>query len=406
MAVRVDLRALPRLTNPVYYPLHRDRSRYLVLYGGAGSGKSVFAAQKLVVRTLTEPGHKILVLRKVAKTLRNSAFAQVQAVIAQWGLGKLFRANKSDLEIRCINGSQFIFAGLDDAEKLKSITGITAVWIEEASELTQDDFTQVDLRLRGLSKHYKQIILTFNPISVTSWLKARWFDRPDPEATVLKTTYQDNRFLDDAYIRVLEGLKDKDHVYYQIYALGNWGQIGNLILTNYVIEEIPTNDRAYGSVYGGLDFGFNDPSAFLKIGWKDSEIWVLAEVYKRGLTNAELIEEIRPVVGIGLEITADSAEPARIKEARQAGLRVRPAKKGPDSVKASLDWLRRHRIHIHPACVHTIAEIQGYKYREDKDGHVLEEPVDFENHAMDALRYGTEPLRAVRRPPQDKPPGW
>lgn len=226
---RVDLAALPKLTNPVYYPLYKNQNRYLVLYGGAGSGKSVFAAQKTIRRMLEEPGHKILVVRKVAKTLRQSTFALLCQIISDWNLGEIFEINKTEMEIRCINGSQVIHAGLDDVEKIKSIQGITSIWIEESSELEKADFMQLDLRLRGKLKYYKQITLSFNPISVSHWLKTEFFDNPKEDAFTLKTTYKDNKFLDDEYIKVLMALKDTDEYYFTVYVLGNWGVLGKTI---------------------------------------------------------------------------------------------------------------------------------------------------------------------------------
>lgn len=394
--IKIDLTALPELTNDIYYPLYKDTSRYLVLYGGAGSGKSVFAAQKILVRMLTEQPHRFLVARKVARTLRFSVFSLFQDLIAQWSLSPLFKINKSDMTITCTNGNQIIFAGLDDVEKLKSIAGITGIWIEEASELEERDFHQLDLRLRGPTKHYKQIILTFNPISALHWLKKEFFDYKKDNATVLKTTYKDNKFLDLEYAKVLEELKFKDRTYYNIYALGEWGILGNLVFTNYVIEDIPLNDESYNAIYYGLDFGYNDPSVLIKIGWKDSEIYVLDEIYERHLTNTELIKLCESRVDKRHLIIADSAEPDRIQEFKKAGFRIQPCTKGKDSVKFGIDWLKRRKIHIHPSCVNTIKEIQTYKYREDKDGNVLDEPVDFNNHAMDALRYATEPLRSMK----------
>lgn len=394
--IKIDLTALPKLTNEIYYPLYRNQSRYLVLYGGAGSGKSVFAAQKILVRILTEQPHRFLVVRKVARTLRFSVFSLFQDMIAQWELTPLFKVNKSDMTITCINGNQILFAGLDDPEKLKSIAGITGIWIEEASELEQKDFQQLDLRLRGPTKYYKQIILTFNPISALHWLKKEFFDYKKANATVLKTTYRDNKFIDPEYAKVLEELKYRDRTYYNIYALGEWGVLGNLVFTNYVIEDIPLNDESYNAICYGLDFGYNDPSALIKIGWKDSEIYVLDEIYERHLTNTELIKLCESRVDKRHLIIADSAEPDRIQEFKKAGFRIQPCTKGKDSVKFGLDWLKRRKIHIHPSCVNTIKEIQTYKYREDKDGNVLDEPVDFNDHAMAALRYGTELLRNTK----------
>ncbi len=394
--IKIDLTALPELTNEIHYPLYRNQSRYLVLYGGAGSGKSVFAAQKILVRMLTEQPHRFLVVRKVARTLRFSVFSLFQDLIAQWSLSPLFKINKSDMTITCINSNQIIFAGLDDVEKLKSIAGITGIWIEEASELEQKDFQQLDLRLRGPTKYYKQIILTFNPISALHWLKKVFFDYKKENATAVKSTYKDNKFIDPEYVKVLEDLKNQDITYYKIYALGEWGILGNLVFTNYVIEDIPPNDESYNAIYYGLDFGYNDPSALIKIGWKDSEIYVLDEIYERHLTNTELIKLCESRIDKKHLIIADSAEPDRIKEFKKAGFRIQPCTKGKDSVKFGIDWLKRRKIHIHPSCVNTIKEIQTYKYREDKDGNVLDEPVDFNNHAMDALRYATELLRDMK----------
>lgn len=394
--IRIDLSALPELTNDIYYPLYKDKSRYLVLYGGAGSGKSVFAAQKILVRILTEQPHRFLVVRKVARTLRFSVFSLFQDIIAQWNLTPLFKVNKSDMTITCMNGNQILFAGLDDVEKLKSIANITGIWVEEASELEQKDFQQLDLRLRGPTKHYKQIILTFNPISALHWLKKVFFDFKKDNATIVKSTYKDNKFIDPEYVKVLEDLKNQDETYYKIYALGEWGVLGNLVFANYVIEDIPLNDESYNAIYYGLDFGYNDPSALIKIGWKDSEIYVLDEIYERHLTNTELIKLCENRVDKKHLIIADSAEPDRIKEFKKAGFRIQGCTKGKDSVKFGIDWLKRRKIHIHPSCVNTIKEIQTYKYKEDKDGNVLDEPVDFNDHAMAALRYGTELLRNTK----------
>lgn len=396
--IKIDLTALPELTNDVYYPLYKDKSRYLVLYGGAGSGKSVFAAQKILVRMLTEQPHRFLVVRKVAKTLRYSVFSLSQDIIGQWGLTALFKVNKSDMTITCANGNQIIFAGLDDPEKLKSIAGITGIWIEEASELEQKDFQQLDLRLRGPTKYYKQIILTFNPISALHWLKKVFFDFKKDNATIVKSTYKDNKFIDPEYVKVLEDLKNQDETYYKIYALGEWGVLGNLVFTNYVVEDMPTDESRYSSIFYGLDFGYNDPSVLLKVAIHDNEIYILDEIYERHLTNTQLIELCKEKVNKRYIIIADSAEPDRIEEFKKAGFRIQPCTKGNDSVKFGIDWLKRHKIHINSCCVNTIKEIQTYKYKENKDGNVLDEPVDFNNHAMDALRYGTELLRDMKEP--------
>lgn len=219
------------------HPLLDNRNRYLVLYGGAGSGKSVVAAQKMIIRMLEEKGHKFLVVRKVANTLRNSVFSLLRGTIADWGLSQLFKINKSDMDITCANGNQIIFAGLDDVEKLKSIHGVTGMWLEEASEILQEDFQQLDLRLRGETRNYKQIMISFNPISITHWLKAVFFDQNKANSKVVHTTYKDNMFIDDEYKLQLESLKIQDPYYYTVYALGEWGVLGKTVFNAQIVTE-------------------------------------------------------------------------------------------------------------------------------------------------------------------------
>ena len=227
--------------NPKFYPLLREDShRYLLLYGGAGSGKSVFAVQRFLYRLLTLPLCNLLVVRAVAATNRDSTYALFRQVISRWGLSELFSCKDSDLRISCANGNSVIFKGLDDTEKLKSITfpkgELTDIWIEEASEVLEEDFNQLDVRLRGKGAH-KQMVLTFNPVSVLHWLKLRFFDRQDPRAVVLKSTYKDNQFLDEDYKRTLEGYKDTDPYYYSVYCLGEWGVLGQTIFDAQKVSE-------------------------------------------------------------------------------------------------------------------------------------------------------------------------
>jgi phage terminase large subunit len=224
--------------NSCYRDLMDNDSRYLILYGGAGSGKSYFAAQKLILRMLEEDSHKVLIVRKVARTLRESTFSLLKGVINDWGLSHLFEVNKTDMTVTCIhNGNQIIHAGLDDVEKMKSIHGITAIWIEEASEVDQQDFQQLDLRLRGHTKNYKQILISFNPISALHWLKSVFFDKERKNSKVRHTTYLDNEFIDDSYKEVLESMKEDDPYYYQVYALGMWGTTGNTIFSAQKVNE-------------------------------------------------------------------------------------------------------------------------------------------------------------------------
>lgn len=263
MRVSIPARAI----NPCYRPLLRDSShRYLVLYGGAGSGKSVFAVQRLLVRLLEQPMCNLLVIRATAVSHRDSTYALFRQTIAAWGLGALFRCSNSSMRVVCLNGNQVVFKGLDDPEKLKSITfpkgDLTDVWVEEASEITQAQFNQLDLRLRGQGPH-RQMTLTFNPVSAMHWLKKRFFDHPDGRAAVLKTTYQDNRFLDQAYRQTLESYRVSDPYYYQVYCLGEWGVLGRTVFhQGNVMERLahlaPPVDRGeflFSGAHGLIDPG-------------------------------------------------------------------------------------------------------------------------------------------------------
>ena len=404
----IDFSHLPAVINPAYYPLLWDTKRFNVLYGGAGSGKSVFATQRYVYRMVTKKGHNILGVCKVDKANRDSTFAQMNQTINMWGLREAFHVNASPLSITCKhNGNQMLFRGLDDPEKLKSLTfangPLTDIWVEEASAITPNDDRQLRLRLRGYAAVPKQVTYTFNPIDAQHWLKGRFFDHPlAPErATVLKTTYKDNAWLAPDDRSELEALKDEDLTYYQIYALGEWGVIGNVVFTNYVIEDFAYDLANFDAVYQGQDYGFNHPFAFELVGMKDGELYIFDEVYKRQRTNGELIEDSRQYFE-GRKIlesvqrgttTGDSAEPDRIKEWNQSGWRTVASKKGPGSERFGIDFLKHRRMHIHSLrCPGIAAEIPTFKYREDKNGNVLEEFVDFKNDGIAAVRYATESI--------------
>lgn len=211
--------------NECYQDAMECESRYLVLYGGSGSGKSVFASQKILLRIIQEPGHRILIVRKVADTMRESVFKRIKNELAAMGVAYLFSVNQTNMSFtHKFNGNEIIASGLDDVEKLKSIEKITGIWIEEATELNESDFDQLDLRLRGETKVYKQIILTFNPVDESSWLKKRFFDTDNPKAFTVKTTFQDNAFIDDEYRQILEQKASVSPNLYRIYYLGEWGR--------------------------------------------------------------------------------------------------------------------------------------------------------------------------------------
>ncbi len=228
---------LSATTNPVFRSLYLDEHRFLVLKGGGGSGKSIFAGRKILERCVHEPGHRILVCRKVARTLRESCLAQLRRQLARHYPDSGAKIKLSDMTISFPNGSEILMVGLDDVEKLKSIYEITSIWIEEATELEEGDLNQLDIRLRGRRINYYQIILTFNPTSINHWLKARFFDAPSPDVRVHESTYRDNPHLPEENRRRLEAFREIDAYYYDVYCLGQWGVTGRSVFRARAVAE-------------------------------------------------------------------------------------------------------------------------------------------------------------------------
>lgn len=390
--IKIDLTNLPAITNDVYIPLYANTSRYLVLYGGAGSGKSVFVGQKIVLRMLTETHHKFLVVRKVEATIRESARAEIIGAIEEMGFNALFKYSTSptgEMTITCINGNKILFRGLDDKEKMKSIKGITGLWLEEASDFTLDDFTQLDLRLRGQLKNYKQVILSFNPITSKHWLRKRFFDKDsnkDKDATILHTTYKHNRYLDDKYIQVLENLKNTNFSYYQIYALGKWGVLKGLIYTEYtVIDEMPKDTEIHRY---GIDFGFNHPTACTEVKIDGENLYLNELLYESNLTNTDLIRRLKanhPFL-LNLKGFLDSAEPARIADFEKSGFDVLGALK---DVTAGIDKIKSMKIHVTKTSLNIIDELDLYSWKLDRNSEPLDEPIKEDDDACDSFRYAT-----------------
>ena len=237
----VNINISKKVFNKGFLYLLDNIKRYLVLYGGAGSGKSFFVVQRYIYKLLKSKKFNLLVVRATGKSNRDSTFALFKQVINKWRLSKYFKINESDLRIKCLlNGHEIIFSGLDDVEKLKSITfsqgELTDVWIEEASEIQEADFNQLDVRLRGKGTK-KQIVISFNPIDINHWLKKRFFDRQDDNVEICHSTYKDNDFLDDDYKKLLESYKDTDPYYYDVYCLGKWGVLGKTVFDARAIQE-------------------------------------------------------------------------------------------------------------------------------------------------------------------------
>lgn len=398
--------------NPCFREVDRSDKRYIVMRGSAGSGKSVDTAQNYILRLMQDKGRNLVCIRKSDITNRDSTFAELTgAVYRMFGdrAGQYWQINMSPLKLTCkANGNQIIFRGMNDdkqREKLKSITfqrgKLTDVWCEEATELTQADIEIIDDRLRGELPpgQFYQIRMTFNPVNKNHWIKKVFFDTPDSNVLTHHSTYLMNRFIDDAYKARMERRKAVDPEGYQIYGLGEWGEIGGLILHNWEIREVSRNLNDYDDIAIGQDFGFNHGNAILLLGMKDDDIFILSEVYVFEKDTSEIIP-LASSIPRNKQMWCDSAEPDRIRMWQKAGFRARGVDKGGSagSVKAQIDWLKQRKIYVHPHCVNTIRELQQWKWKkDDKSGEYLDEPVPFQDDAMAALRYGVEGWRKVKR---------
>ena len=406
--------------NDCFTEVDESDKRYVIMKGSAGSGKSVDTATHYIVRLLSDPGRNLICVRKTDITNRDSTFAELTGAIYRMFGSKAeayWKITTSPLMIECkANGNKIIFRGMNDErqrEKLKSVTfqkgKLTDVWIEEATEITQADFEIIDDRLRGKLPpgQFYQIRCTFNPVNKNHWIKKVFFDRQDSNVLTHHSTYKDNRFIDAAYHARMERRKEVDPEGYRIYGLGEWGEIGGLILHNWEIADISQNLNDYDDIAIGQDFGFNHANAILLLGIKDDNIYILDEIYVHEKETAEIIPlAIQKAFPTNKRMWCDSAEPDRIKTWKSAGYYMA---KGVDkggssgSVKAQIDWLKgivskgkviQRKIYVHPHCTNTIKELQQWKWKKDeRSGEYLDEPVPVMDDAMAALRYGIEGWR-------------
>lgn len=382
--------------SPAFVPLFRDKSRYQIAWGGAGSGKSHIVARKLLYRVIQEDDvkHNILIIRKVDRTIKKSVWTLMKNIISKWGLHSEFEFNQTDRTmIWKHNGSQFMFSGLDDVEKLKSIEGVTSIWCEEATELIQEDFEQLDLRLRGEHGCLKQIILTLNPISDQHWIKRIFFDDPISGVFTLKTTYLDNAFIDDEYKMVMENKKKSNPRYYNIYALGNWGTAEGLIFQNVEQRLIREAEYSHLPCIQGLDFGYtNDPTAFNQsyIDVENKQLYIVDGFYEKGMSNASIADSIKAMHAHRHKTVADSSEPKSIDYLKSKGLRIEGARKGADSIRSGIDFLLEFDIILNAHLVEFKTEFDNYSWSVNKDKKAQNKPIDDFNHFIDGLRYATE----------------
>lgn len=387
-----EINVLPKFEEAFY-----NEDPYLIIFGGSGSGKSFFAATKILIRTLNENNNRTLVIMKVGRKLRQYAYQTFIDVINYFQLNDLFHLAIDPLEITCIdNGNKILFSGLDSPEGIKSIPGIKNIWIEEATALNAQDFQQLNIRIRGETDTYKQIILTFNPTSVTHWIYKDFFKlRKYKPVYINKSTYRDNPFVGSDYEdRIKQSYENSSNL--KVYLEGEWGEENSkLIYTNWKVDEtISTKFEDYKNKFCGIDFGWNDPNVMLGIAFKENKVFIFKELYNRYQHLTDFIKQIKENVPRNILLIADFHEPGNIDIMRTSNLYVKPSDKTPNSINSGISFLKDKEILIHPSCINTIEEIQSYSYmyQPQLDIHI-DKPTEGNDHCMDSLRYGSDIMR-------------
>jgi len=389
--------------NDAYMPYLEAAQYTQIFFGGSSSGKSFFLAQRTVMDNMN--GYNYLVCRNVGNTLKKSVFNEVWKAICNMQLAMFYDRNKTEITItNRRNNKQILFAGLDDVEKLKSITPVNGVleriWIEEATEVKREAYLQLKKRLRGYTDKHKGIIISFNPVLKSHWIYKEFFAGcwdeeknvySDERKLIVKTTYKDNKFLTPDDIYELE--HEEDEYFYNVYTLGNWGILGNVIFKNWTTADLSDKIAAFDNIHNGLDFGFTNPNALVRchVSEKSKTIYVFKTSGKRGQTYDSLVNDLKGIINSEV-VTCDNEDSRGIYMLRQGGIRAVPAKKGADSVLNGIIWLQGYKIVIDISCQDFINEIQQYHWQADKDGNVIEKPVKKNDHFMDALRYAVEAL--------------
>lgn len=396
--IKIKIKNPSRVFNKHIYDKLTDYSTFTEIhYGGASSGKSHGVIQKVVFKSLQawKYPRKVLFLRKVGSSVYDSIFEDVKQCLEAWGLLGACKVNNSAYRIELPNGAQFIFKGLDNPEKIKSIKGISDVVMEEASEFTLDDYTQLTLRLRDKKHPNKQIYLMFNPVSKVNWVYNAFFVKKPKNTVIYQTTYKDNRFLDEVTKENIEELANRNEAYYKIYALGEFATLDKLVFPKYKKQLLNKDELSHIPSDFGLDYGFiNDPSAFMhvKIDEENKRLYIVEEYVKKGLTNDKIAEAIK-ALGYSKEIIrADSAEKKSNQELRNLDIpRVIDVIKGPGSVMQGIQYILQYEIIVDERCVKTIEELENYTWKKDKaTNEYINEPVDSYNHCLDAVRYAVQ----------------
>lgn len=387
----IELKLSKKLFVPKFYPYLFDYShRWEVFNGSAGSAKSYFITQKLIVRACSEK-IRILVCRRYATSIRNTAFSLFKDILGKFKLLPYVKIRETDFHIQFDNGSEIIFMGLDEETKLLSLHDIGTIFIEEVFEVPKNMVEQLDLRMRSRSVG-EQLLLAFNPISKQHWLYD-FCEVNSPSSFIYHhSTYKDNPFLSAAYVASLEDLRRRNPRKAAIYCDGLWGvDTDGLVYQNWKESIFNANELAKTLEHRvGLDFGFRDATAIVASLYDkpNKTIYVYKEFYK---TGCQLDEVYNAAVALELrksKIWCDSAEPRSIEFFRQRGLNATAAVKGQDSASARIAFLQNHYIVVHPQCVNVLRELENFSFIKDNKTNQYTDKTTHEfSHTLDALGY-------------------
>ncbi|RRR54257.1 PBSX family phage terminase large subunit [Streptococcus suis] len=398
---------LPDIVGKGYGQFWRSKNFYRVVKGGRGSKKSKTTALYYIVAILKHNWANLLVVRRFSNTNKQSTYTDLKWAANRLKVSHLLKFNESLPEITVkATGQKILFRGLDDPLKITSITVDTGLlswlWLEEAYQVeNQDKFETLVESIRGsidVPDFFKQITVTFNPWSERHWLKSAFFDEDSRKKDVFAdtTTYRVNEWLDQQDIDRYEDLWRTNPRRAAVVANGDWGVAEGLVFENYEVKDfdIVSMIKRIGETTAGLDFGFtHDPTTFprLAVDLDNRELWIYAEHYEHAMTTDDIFKMIVDADMQNAWITADSAEQRLIAELQAKGIRrLVPSIKGKGSINAGIDFMKQFKIYIHPSCVKTIEEFDTYIYKQDKDGKWLNEPIDDNNHIIDAIRYALE----------------
>ncbi len=412
-----DVRNVSFALNGHFYDFVDDWAHKIyLLVGGYGSSKSYHVAVKLIKKLLQEK-RKALVVREVFDTIRDSCFDLLMEVAAAMEVDDYVTFTTSPMQVRFKNGSQIIFKGMDKPAKLKSLNGVSIVWIEECSEVKYAGFKEILGRLRhpALSNH---IILSTNPVSKSNWCYKHFFrDKSnglevlDDELLYAKrilvigntyyhhSTVDDNYFVPQDYIDQLDDLEKHDPDLYRVARKGRFGVNGKLVFPQFEVVPYAEGIKAVRKIRhpmkaNGMDFGFVESyNALLRLVVDTDEkiLYIIWEYYSRDKDDTEIEEDISEFKATQELIKADCAEPKTIRYFRKQGFRMRACRKFKGSRAAYTKKVKRFRkIICLDSCPNTIGELQELTFAEDKDGNLLEDEFNIDPHTLSAIWYALD----------------